>query len=166
MMDTEYSNTNVKLLVLTRPGDVLRTLLQSFAHLGEYDFTFCETLYDVTEQLHTLEADCTVFLIGRPAMLANPSFLALCKKRNRLRLVGWVSPGENPADKAFRLTAEAGLIMVSSLKQLEQVLEALRQTVARQMVRDTESKSSSAGMIRKQDYRLSNEELDALLGAG
>ena len=166
MAHSDNLNSSIKLLALTRPADVLRPSLHPIQHLDDYDLALCSSLFELTEQLLSIGRDCPAVIIGRPAMLSCPSFLSLYKKLPRAQLIGWISESENPADKSFSMASEAGLIMVSNVKQLEQILVSLRQSLVRQTIRTAESERTSAHTISRDEYRLSNEELDALLGAG
>ena len=166
MINTKTSNIDVCFLVLARPADMLSRLAQQVLPAGaEVCFSAC--VYDAVASLLGLGPHMPVVLITRPAMLAKPHLPTILRQFPNLRTVGWLSPGESPDPYITEHVGQA-MVTVSTPEELANVIAAL----ARSLSAAPTPVNAPAGGHERQTalepahYRLSDEELEALLGAG
>ena len=99
-------------------------------------------------------------------MLAKPNISAVLRQYPNLRLIGWLGSEEKLSDPAVSSLAASGMVTTGNPDQLVGVIRAFcnifRQPGA---CNDAEIAKPDAA-IDPADYRLCDEELDALLGAG
>lgn len=166
-MHVKKNQSDFYILVLARVADSMQTLLNNFLNQNSYTYLYAAGFPEVILQLQNIPQDRPVILITRPAMLANSTGSELLGRFSNIRLIGWIGPHENPADKAYVSITGHGLIMVSSIDQLRRVIQALTASLHRKS-EGTQTTTSSADQNRilHEDYRLTGDELNALLGAG
>lgn len=141
-------------LVYARAADSLTALTGELP--GAQRVVRCPSVYDLFAAL--TEARPAV-LITRPLMLAQPHLAAYLRQHPNLRLIVWVSPGDSP----FRHDG-LSVVAVSSRDELAAAVASMSAAFAPQATCD-EKQALSSGKFDPSDYRLSDEERNALLGA-
>lgn len=158
-------NSDSFFLVLARPADMLSALVSSMLARHRTALVSCGSVYDLIAALPKIQPPRLVILITRPSMLAKPNLIPALHQFPNLRLIGWLGDSEKLSDVTVSALSEHGMVMVSSPRQLRSVIAALHNA----LVCEPESRNLEIpklnSKIEPTDYRLSDEELDALLGA-
>ncbi len=155
------------ILVLARPADTLSAQVSAITTQDQGECLLCRSVYDVLVHLHQVTQEHPAILIARPAMLTKPCLVSALQYYPDLHLIGWLGPGEASNDASFGTISDHGMVMVSNTEQLRRVITAFRNTWIRNQVHhDLEDSKHIAQKITDDEYTLSDEELDALLGAG
>ncbi len=166
-MRSENSYSNIHVWVLVRPADSLFAVLPAFLREYRYAYSICPTLYHVLTRLGA-SGDCQpAALITRPAMLTAQAAAFLVRQYPRLRMFGWIERNECISDLALGPFADNAMIIVNRLSRLEGALAVFCKSLLDEQSRNTPQKQSlpSVGLNPAQ-YELSDEEVEALLGAG
>lgn len=116
--------------------------------------------------LQEIGTEQPVIVITRPAMLAKPHLTATLRRYPNLRLIGWLGSEEKISDPAVSTVAASGMVSVSGPDQLCEVIGAICNTLPRERAGDVPEIPKPDARLEPADYRLSSEEINALLGAG
>ena len=166
-MQTKSKIPDGCILTLARPADVLSAQVSSIATQNQCECLPCSSVYDVLVRLQQVTRGRQTILIARPAMLTKTHLASTLQHYPDLHLIGWLSPEEAFTDTAFGTISSQGMVMVSNTEQLRRVIAAFRNAWIRNQVHhDLEDPKLTARKISDDEYTLSNDELDALLGAG
>ncbi len=165
MIQNNRSNSDFCLWVLARPADMLSALARQVLPDGA-GTSFFSSIYDVVAALLSLGTHTPVVLLTRPAMLAKPHLPAILQQFPNLRLIGWLSPGETVHPFIAGRTARP-IITVSGPEELAHVIAALTESLAPAPEAEPTAVAGPglAAALDPDQYRLSDDELDALLGA-
>ena len=165
MIRNEPSNSEIYFLVLSRPADTLSALVSSILSHHQASPKLCGSVYDLITALHEISHEQPAILIARPSMLAKPLLATALQQYPKLRLIGWLGNDDKLSDPTISVVTGYEMIAVSCPDQLRSVITTLRNALVRQQVYNDLETSKQISKIEPTDYRLSNEELDALLGA-
>ncbi|MBL7214769.1 MAG: hypothetical protein ISS71_03715 [Phycisphaerae bacterium] len=160
------SNSDVCFLVFARPADMLSVLARQVIPHQHPDTVFCNSVYDIFAALPGVAPDRPVILITRPSMLAKPHLTTALHQYPNLRLIGWLGPDEHLVDSPVPTLNGQAMVTVSTRDQLACVITAIRNAFREHALPDDLQAPEQDSKIEPADYRLSSEELDALLGAG
>jgi hypothetical protein len=155
----ENSNSDVHVLVLTRPADSVCAILASALRQWGYVFSVCSTVYEVVNATQDISVSQSVILIARPAMLGPQAAIFIERYFLNLQIIGWIDSGENVSDCAIAQTTANGMMTASHLDQLQQVIHRLCE-IMNPSVSDTSVSKESDRL----EYELSDDEVTALLG--
>lgn len=158
--NTTYSGP--LLMLLARPADSLCSVIQSWAmahHWG--DLVLCHSIYDIDTRLDDIPSQQPVILIARPAMITVPFMASVLQDRPALRLVGWTSP-QQPSSTMD----DASILTVHHTDQLMSLIGTF-QTIPVSEPTDAgqEPRVTTDTQLDPKNYRLTDDEIDALLGA-
>ena len=160
----ENSNSVVHVLVLARPADSVCAILVSTLRQWRYAFSVYSTMYEVVNGVKDIPAGQSLILIVRPAMLGPQAALFLEQHFPNLRIIGWVDSGEKVSDCAITQTTVNGMVMVSHLDQLQQVIRMLCKTIPQNQSVPDATPATFPKESDRPEYELSNDEVNALLG--
>ena len=166
MIRNEPSNSDIYFLVLSRPADTLSALVSSIVSHHQASPKLCGSVYDLITALHEISPEKPAILIARPSMLAKPHLAAALHQYPKLRMIGWLGNDDKPSDPAISVVTAYEMIAASCPDQLRNVIATLRNALVSQQVRNDLETAKQVSKIEPANYHLSNEELDALLGAG
>ncbi len=165
-MESKSRQVDEYIITLARPADVLCTQVRLIAIQDHCKCLLCSSVYEVILHLRQIPPEHPGILITRPAMLAKPHLCSALQQYPNLRLIGWLNPDEAANDSAFGAIGSYGIVMVSNTKQLHSVIAALRKTWGRDQVHNDPDDAKQNAGITTDEYTLSDDELNALLGAG
>ena len=166
IQDKKTSDPDVFFLVLARQADSLCALTCRVIPHRLAPASFCSSVYDAIAALHTLGPDRPVILITRPSMLAVPHLSAVLQRYPNLRLIGWIGPDENLVQPTAPALSALPIVTVGTREQLAGVITAIDTTFLGEQILNDPQPPRQDPKIAPADYRLSNEELNALLGVG
>ena len=166
MIRNEPSNSDIYFLVLSRPADTLSALVSSVLSHRQANLKLCSSVYDLIAALYEISPEQPAILIARPLMLAKPHLTMALHQYTKLRLIGWLGNDDKLSAPTISVLNGYEMITVSSPNQLGSVVAAIQNAVVRQLVRTNLEAPKQESKIEPANYHLSNEELDALLGAG
>jgi hypothetical protein len=155
----ENSNSDVRVLVLSRPADSVCAILTSALRQWGYVFSVHPTAYEVINAANGIPSGQRLILIARPAMLGSQAALFIERHFPNLQIIGWVDSGENVSDCAIAQTTANGMMTASHLDQLQQVINRLCKTLNPSAFDTAIPKESD-----RLEYELSDDEVNALLG--
>jgi hypothetical protein len=159
VMPIKKLNSDIRILVLTRTADSLYALLTGALREWEYAFSICSTVYEVVNLAGDIPVDEPILLITRPAMLDLEVTAFIEQRFENLQTIGWVDSTENISDLAIARTTAGGMLTVSHLDQLYQVIRKCGKANMQPVLGEDRSKKPDPI-----EYELSNEEVSALLG--
>lgn len=162
VINKKTANSDVCFLILARPADVLCAVSREV--IGGQDGTamYYTSVYDALAALQTAASDQrAVILITRPSMLAGVPLTMTLRQYPTLRLIGWLGPNERPVD-----VAEPTMMTVGNRDQLRRAILAIRTTLTAEQSSPICVTPKPVAKIVPENYRLSHEEIDALLGTG
>lgn len=167
-MRTNTTHSGTLLLLLARPADSLCTIIQSWAmahHWG--DLVLCHSVYDINTRLGDIAPQQPVILITRPAMLNKPFLTSVLQKRPDLRLIGWTGTEQTTSEQFASTIPDTPIVTVNSAGQLKNIIRAFQTTPVREQAdHDRQPDAITDARIEPKNYRLSDDEINALLGAG
>lgn len=158
----QTTKPDVGFLVLARPADILTAVSREVLGTQNALFECFSSVYDLFAALQSLGTDKPVILICRPSSLDVPHLVDALGRYPNLYVIGWMGAEQRVGEPVMR-----GMVPVSNPEQLaravadlcgrlaESALEALKRPI-----------SVSAAKLDPDDYRLSPDELNALLGTG
>ena len=158
MIQNKNINSDIFFLVLARPADGLFALVREL--LAPRKISVCESVYDFMATLLMKDLNVPVLLIARPAMLAKPYLSDALRKFPNLRIIGWLGSYEQ-SGRGVRIRNLPIMVTVGTPGELSQVTAAMIQVLGSQSSRPTPDNT-----LNPAEYRLSGDELNALLGAG
>lgn len=164
VINKKTANSDVCFLILARPADVLCAVSREVIGNRDGIAMYCTSVYDAIAALHTAASDeKPVILITRPAMLAGAPLAMTLRQYPALRLIGWLGPDERPLD-----VTDPAMMTVGTRDQLARAISAICTTLAAVQpsppVYQVQPKPDAK--IKPENYRLSHEEINALLGTG
>ena len=165
MIHNEPSNSDIYFLVLSRPVDTLSALVSSILSHHQADLKLCGSAYDLVTILYEISPEQPAILIARPSMLAMPHLATTLHQYPKLRLISWLGNNEKLSDPVISVITGYDMVTVSGPDQLRSVIATLRNALVRQQVHNDPENPKQDSKIEPENYRLSDEELDALLGA-
>lgn len=166
-MHNGSSNPDICFLTLARPADTLTALVSSIVPKYHINLTQCRSAYDLITALQDIPQEQPAILIARPLMLTQPHLMTALRQYHNLQLFGWLGTNEKLSDPAASALSAQAVVMVSGTEQLRGIITGLRTGLVRQPVFcKPDMPSQSDSKLEPAGYRLSSEELDALLGAG
>ncbi len=166
-MHKKITHFGASILLLARPADSLCSIIQSWAMAHRWgDLVLCHSVYDIEIRLDDIPPQQTVFLIARPAML-NKSFLtSVLQKYPALRLIGWTGPNQTASSQLNAISSCVSIVTISNTGQLANIIEAFQITLKQEPIHSNQGCDVTAEpQIDPKNYRLSSDEIDALLGA-
>lgn len=165
MIPNYKSNCDICFWVLARPADTLSALARQVLPPGS-NISFFNSIFDVIEALLSLGTHAPVVLITRPATLARPHLPTILQQFPNLRILGWLCSGET-ADPFMTARTAQPMITVSGHEQLRSVIAALVDSLSASLLTHNAPADAHthASALDPAHFRLSDEELDALLGA-
>jgi len=163
-MRKESSNSDVYLLVLGRPADPLCTLLSVFLSRKQYAFSVCSSIYQVILELEAVSGSQNVILVTRPAMLLSQAAVFLSRRFPNVRMIGWLDSNENLSDLAAAQVMESGMTVVCSPDQLHSVARSLGPFGLQRASSSEARKEQVAEKLDPMEYKLCDDEMNALLG--
>ena len=166
-MHEKMTHFGAPLLLLARPADSLCSIIQSWAIAHRWsDLVFCHSVYDIEIRLDDIAPQQMVILIARPAMLNKPFLSSVLQKRPALRLIGWTGPEQTVSQQLATISSHVSIVTISDTEQLTNVLGAFRTTLTHEPMDSRQGRDAATeSQIDPNNYRLSNDEIDALLGA-
>ena len=164
MRNEKSSNSDICFLVLSRPADTLSALVSSILP-NSCNLKSCQSIYHLITALQEIEIDRPSVLIARAVMLTCPDLVTTLEQYRQLQIIGWMGNHEKLSEPVFSAVIGCGVTMVSNIEQLCRIITTYQKTIACQPALNTIEVSKQDSKIEPADYRLSNEELDALLGA-
>ena len=165
MIRNESSNSDIYFLVLSRPADTLSALVSSILSHHQADLKRCGSVFDLIATLYEIGPEQPAILIARPSMLAKPHLATALHQYPKLRLIGWLGNDDKLSDPTIPVVTGYEMITVSGPDQLDSVITTLRNALIRRQVRNDLETPKQDSKIEPTNYHLSDEELDALLGA-
>jgi len=163
-MCIENSNSGILVLVLARPADSVCAILDSALCRWRYAFSVCSTVYEAVNAIKDIPAGQLPVLIVRPAMLGPQAALFIERHFPGLRIIGWVDPGEKISDCAIMQTTINGMVMVSHLGQLQQVIHSFCKTMPQSQAMPDVAPMAYSKEPDRLEYELSDDEVNSLLG--
>lgn len=174
MIHKQNANSDIGFWVLARPADRLSaTAREVIAQFYHTEPTHCESVYELFARLGAIGPDNLAILITRPTMLAKQHLAAALQGRPNLRLIGWLEPDENSDGRDAAARSAPPMVTVSNRKQLAAVIGAMGGTLTdmptppgqpQQPPAEPTKTPETTKKLDPADYRLSSDELDALLG--
>jgi len=161
----ESFSLNICFLVLSRPADTFSALVSSILSHHQANLKLCGSVYELIAALYEIDSNQPAVLIARPLMLAKPHLATTLNQYPKLRLIGWLGNDDNLSAPTVSVLNGYEMISVSSADQLRHVVAALESTLVRQPALNNPETHHQNSKIEPADYRLSGEELNALLGA-
>lgn len=159
----QTTKPDVSFLVLARPADILSAVCREVFGHQDAPFECCSSVYDLFLALQTASTDKPAILITRPSSLDVPHLVDALGRYPNLQLIGWVDPEQRVGDEPLL----RGMVPVSSREQLARAVAELCVRLAELALETLKSPISvPAAKLDPDDYRLSHEELNALLGTG
>jgi hypothetical protein len=158
----QTSKPDVSFLVLARPADILLAVSREVLGLHNAPFECLSSVYDLFSALHAI-ADKPAVLITRPSTLDVPHLADALGRYPNLQVIGWVGAeqrvGEGPLVRA--------MVPVSSREQLGRAVADLCERLAESALEALKRPICAvSAKLDPADYRLSPDELNALLGTG
>ncbi len=165
-MQNKTPQSGTLLLLLARQADSLCATIQSWAIACRWgDLSQCHSVYDLFARLDDIDPQQPIIILGRPEMLSGLLLSAIQHKHPALRLIHWNSAIRTASET---IAADQAVITVSNTDQLTSAINALESTFPCKPIQKTPlpEKTAEKRPFDPKDYRLSGEEINALLGDG
>jgi hypothetical protein len=152
------------LLVLARRADSLCSVIPSWAMAHSWgDLVLCHCTYDLLTRLADVQPGQASILIARPVMFTEAFITTALRICPSLRLIAWTTIEQTATDCKSFIDVNLPLATVSSTDELTNLINALEPASADQFESVTTTQAV-AGFDPK-DYKLSHDEISALLGS-
>ena len=164
-MDRENANSNIHILTLIRPADSLYLSMCAFGPQQGCKTVMCSSIYDVLTRLSQIPTHQPVLLILRPALLPVAASRYLAQHFENLQMIGWLDAEERLSDRALLPEVIGSMVLVSSLDQLGHAISTFSKKCASESLNQSAQPVSGKVASDRLSYDLSDEEINALLGA-
>ena len=163
-MRIENSNSGVHVLVLARPADSVCAIWASALCRWRYAFSVYSTVYEVVNRIKDISAGQLLILVTRPAMLGPQVALFIEQYFPNLRIIGWVDSGDKVSDYVIAKMAANGMVMASGPDHLQQIIRSFCKTIPQNQSVPAGIPSAFSEESDQLEYKLSDDEVAALLG--
>ena len=166
-MQKQQTDFSPRLLVLARKADSVCSQIPAWAASRRWgDLALCHSAGDLLDRLADSPPHQPAILVTRPVMFTPDFIEAVGRLHPSLRLIAWVCPAQVAVSRLPLIPAGSPVIPVTGPDELTSVINAL------QACDPIKSESAAVRPEPSEDncfdpkqYRLSSDELDALLGA-
>lgn len=152
------------LIVLARKADSLCSVIPSWAMVHRWgDLVFCHCPYELLSRLSDLHPSQSPILIARPVMFAEDFITTALQRCPSLRLIAWKTIEQTATDRQSFISGTLPAATVSNTDELTNLINSLK-PAAPTPPKTTET-AQPANHFDPKDYKLSDDEIGALLGA-
>ena len=159
------SNSDARVLVLARPADSLCAFVAPALDQKGYTFSIHTSVCEVVATVENSSVFERFILVVRPEMLGLQAALYMKQRFPELKIIGWLDPHENISNWTIAQMTINGMVIVSCLEQLYQAIFLCSEEMYQ--VRPSEDvKKNHSQELEKLECKLSDDEINALLGVG